>query len=354
MRCVLPLIVAVALASCATGQEDAAQPPTGATWGYVGKVEGAVITLDDGQTLELAEGAQVIKLDGTVGAPTDILKGLKAVAQRDGAGKVTRLELLPAPPAPEYYLSAMTVRGATVVPAEIDGRVYPRSLALLQGSVAARSDVVRLEGEVAYQPQGGGPNAARFTILNAAGETMFEADVAGGQTAPFRLTFSPGYSPAYNLRATPVGDGTLKADWCLWLDPRFVGRSSITPGPVISPKTAAALIQDLAKALGETKPGPIGIPQFGRVRVSDAQVCVYLQEDLVVAGVGVLPIAGKVPQAVALATAPDKNAVAALGELGAKTVLTGTVSDRGGLTVINAALMDVESGKIIATARTQQ
>ena len=347
--------MAIAVAVTALGaaaQEEAAAPTS--TWGYVGAVDGLVVTLDDGQKLELTEATTVIKLDGTPGAAADIIKGLKAIVARGADGKVTRVELLPGPVAPEYYLSAMTVRGASVVPVEIKGRVYPRSLALVQGSVAARSDAVQLEGEVAYRPEGGGPKAALFSILNAAGETMFEAQVAAGETAAFRLTFSPGYSPAYNLRATPVGEGALKADWCAWLDPRFVGRSTITAGPVILTQTAQALVQELVKALGETKPGPMGIPLFARVRFADDQVCRYLQEDLVVASVGVLAVAGKVPQAVALATPPDKNATAKLTELAAKTVLTGTISDRGGLVVINVGLMEIETGKILATARVQQ
>ncbi len=350
--------IAIGIAVVATSAISWAQPAQlapGLTWGYVDNLDGLALTLDDGTTLSLADSTKVIRLDGSDGSPADIAKGLRVEVSIDAQGAVTRLELLPAPLAPEAYLTNLTVRGAIGVRATVGGRTYPRSLSALRASFVGQASMAALVGGVAFvPPKDGKVGAARFAIVGPANDVLFERTVKAGESADFRLNFTPGRADAYTLLASPVGEGTLQPDWCLWLDPHLVGPLPTPQGVGVLRSTARALLADLKQALGDRQPGPMGIALFVPLRLRDEQVLADLQEDLVVAAVGAFQVAGKGAQRPELGLPLPDAAKNEATKLGAKCLLVGSVSDRGDILVVNAALVDVESGQIIATARAVQ
>ena len=293
-------------------------------------------------------------MDGSEGTPEDILRGVKAELTVGADGDVTRVELLPAPLAPEYYLTNLTVRGATTARAETGGRTYPRSLSALKASFTGVANAVALVGGVAFLPQGGKPAAARFSVVNAANDVLCQRTVKAGGSSDFRLNFPAGQAQTLTLLATPVGEGTLQPESCLWLDPRLTGPLPTTQGAGVHRSTARALLSDLKQALGETNPGAIAVALFTAQRIRDDQIMKDLQEDLVVAGAGMFQMAGKSAQRPELGMPLPDAAKKEAGQLGAKCVLVGSASDREQMIVVNAALVDAESGAILATARAWQ
>ena len=344
--------VALAMTACVLGHTQEAK----SLWGVVSAVDGMQILLDDGTAVTLVDGTQVIKVDGTAGAPEDVVRNVKAEVTLGADGNATRVELLPAPLAAEYYLTNLTVRGATAVPATVGGRVYPRSLSALKGSLVGRPDVVTLQGAVAYQPAQGAkaPAGARFAVVNPANDVLFQRTVNAGESAEFRLNFPAGQALTLTLQATPVGEGALQPEWCLWLDPKLVALLPTTTGTGVFKSTAEALLTDLRAALGETQAPPMAVALFVPQRIPDAQIPADLQEDLVIGAVGRFQVVGKSAQRPELGM-PLADAVKAdLTKMGAQTVLVGSISDRGQMLVVNAALVEVASGQILATARATQ
>jgi TolB-like protein len=67
-----------------------------------------------------------------------------------------------------------------------------------------------------------------------------------------------------------------------------------------------------------------------------------------------LSVAGKIAQRPELGMPLPDAVKAEAGKIGAQCVLVGSVSDRGELLVINATLVDLATGQIIATARASQ
>jgi TolB-like protein len=332
-----------------------APPAAGLTWGYVDNIDGQALTLDDGTTVKLGDATKVVRLDGTDGTPADVAKGLRAELTLDAQGTVTRLELLPTPLAPEAYLSNLTVRGAIGLRATVGGRTYPRSLAAIKATFVGQANMAALVGGVAFvPPKESKAGAARFAIVGPASDVLFECTVKAGESADFRLNFTPGRADAFTLLATPVGEGALQPEWCLWLDPRLVAPLPAPQGVGVLRSTAHALLADLRQALGDKQAGPLAIALFANLRVRDDQALQDLHEDLIVAAVGSFQVTGKCAQrpepGVPLPDAAKAEAV----KLGAKSLLVGSVSDRGDMLVINAVLVDVESGQIIATARATQ
>jgi hypothetical protein len=329
--------------------------PAGLVWGYIDNVDGLALTLDDGTTLKLNDTTKVIRLDGADGTPKDIAKGLRAELNIDAQGTVTRLELLPAPLAPEFYLSNLTVRGASGVRASVGGRTYPRSLSALKASFVGQASAVALVGGVAFTPPKESKVAsARFAVVGPSNDVLFQRTVKAGEVADFRLNFPPGRADAYTLLASPVGEGTLQPEWCLWLDPKLVAPLPAPQGVGILRSTARALLADLKQALGEKQPGPLAIALFTPQRIRDDQALQDLQEDLVVGGVGSLQVVGKCAQRPELGMPVPDAAKAEAGKLGAKCLLVGSVSDRGDILVINAAVVDLANGQILATAQAWQ
>ena len=339
----------------AVAQEAAKDAPR-SLWGYVDTVDGQTLTLDDGSTVTLTDGTTIVALGGAAGTPADITRGVKAEVHLDAEGNATRVELLPAPLAPEYYLSTLTVRGATVVTARVDGRVYPRSLSAIKAPFAGRPDAVSLQGGIAYQPpkEAKAPSAATFAVVNAANDMLFQRTVKAGEAAPFKLNFPPGTAQALTLTVSPVGEGVLRPDWSLWLDPKLVGPLPAQAGIGVLQGTARALLDDLKGALGETDPGPMAVALFGVARLRDDQSVRNLQEDLVIGAMRLFQVVGKSSQRIELGQPLTDAHKKDLAKLGAKCVLLGTISDRGGLLVVNAALMEAENGQILATARAWQ
>ncbi|MBM3501862.1 MAG: hypothetical protein FJX74_24680 [Armatimonadetes bacterium] len=332
-----------------------APPAAGLTWGYIDNVDGAALTLDDGTTITLAEGVKIVRLDGSEGSAADIAKGLRVELHLDAQGAATRLELLPAPLAPEAYLTALTVRGATGARATVGGRTYPRSLSAIKASFVGQANMAALVGGVAFlPPKDAKPAAARFAVLGPTSDVLFERTVKAGESGDFRLNFTPGRADAYTLLVAPVGEGTLQPEWCVWLDPRLVAPLPTPQGVGVLRSTAGALLADLRAALGERQPGPMAVALFVPLRVRDDQALQDLQEDLVVGAVGSLPVVGKCAQRPEPGMPLPDAAKAEAGKLGAKSLLVGSVSDRGDGLVVNAVLVDVESGQIIATARAVQ
>jgi hypothetical protein len=333
------------------------QPGT-TTWGYIEAVDGQAVTLDDGTVLRLTEKSEIVKTDGTAGALVDVVKNLKAVADIAQDGTVGRMELLRRPSWQETYLATMGTAGANITSAIVKGRTYPRSLALLRGSFAYRSQYTRasLEGDVTYQPEKGAtaPPGVRFVILGAAGEVCFDRSVAADEVAHFRINWGQG-DRSFTLLATPEGPGALRPEWCLWLDPRFASGPTPPPGGLfIHQRTTRELLGQLAEALGERKVEKLAISQLGNVRVTDSGLLAVLQEDLVVLGAHTFDVVGKYDTRVDLGSPLTDAQKQQLEKLGAKYLLVGTVSDRGNLIVVSAAVVSVETNEIVATARAVQ
>lgn len=325
-------------------------------WGLVDNVDGMTLTLDDGTTVQLRDNTRIVGLDGQTATVADITRGVRAEVLLDAQGGATGVELLPAPLAPEYYLSTLTVRGATVVAARLDGRIYPRSLAAIKAPFVGRQDVVSLQGGVAYQPpkDAKAPSAATFTVVNAANDVLFQRTLKAGETADLRLNFPAGAAQTLTLAVSPEGEGTLRPEWCLWLDPRLVGPLPAQAGIGVFRSTVRALVGDLRQALGEANPGPMAIALFGVVRMRDDQTVRNLQEDLLVEAMRQFQVIGKSGQRVELGQALTDAQIKEFAKVGAQCVLVGTVSDRGDMLVVNAALMDVGNNQILATARAWQ
>jgi TolB-like protein len=348
------ICLAVLGGALAAAAEEAGVAP-GLTWGYVDSVDGLALTLDDGTTVKLSDGTKIVRLDGGDGTPADIARGLRAELTIDAQGAVTRLELLPAPLAPEVYLTSLTVRGATGVRATVAGRTYPRSLSAIKASFAGTANTVALVGGVAFlPPKDSKMGSARFAIVSAANDVLFQHTVKAGEAADFRLNFPAGRTDTYTLLATPVGEGTLQPEWCLWLDPKLVGPLPTPQGVGVLRSTARALLADLKQALGEKQPGPLAIALFVAQRVRDDQVMQDLQSDLILGALGQFQVVGKCSQRPELGMPLPDAAKNEAGKLGAKSLLVGSVSDRGDILVVNAALVDVASGQIVATARACQ
>ncbi|MGQ9732282.1 MAG: hypothetical protein ACUVX8_13550 [Candidatus Zipacnadales bacterium] len=349
------LVCAFLVVTGAPSAPQDAAPPPGLTWGYVGSLDGLTLTLDSGVVVKLTDKTKIIGLDGREGTPEDIIRGLKAELTIDTDGTVSRLELLPAPLAPEYYLTTLTVRGATTVSAKMGERLYPRSLSALKASFTAVPNATAFVGGVAFLPKGGKPAAAKFSLVNAANDVLFERTLAAGQTTEFRLNFPAGQQPqTLTLLATPVGEGTLEPESCLWLDPKLMGPLPTTQEAGVYRSTVHTLLTELKQALGETNPGAIAVALFTAQRIRDDQILKDLQEDLVIAGTAMFQMVGKTGHRPELGMPLPEAVKKEAQQLGAKSLLVGSVSDRVDLLVINAALVEVESGTILATARAWQ
>jgi len=325
-------------------------------WGYVDSVDGASVTLDDGTVLRLTDATKVINTDGSEGTPADIAKGLKIDFTLDAAGNVTRAELLPRPLAPEFYLTTLTVRGATTVAAETKGRVYPRSLSAVKATFPVRGDCFALVGGVAYLPSkdAKAPASVRFSVVNAANDPLYQRALNAGESADFRLNLTPGQADTFTLLASAPGDAALQPEWCLWLDPRLVGAGLAPTGMTVYQPTVRALLADLQQGLQSKQPGPMTVALFNGYRINDDQILRFLQEDLVVVGVGQFQMVGKSNQRPELGTPLNDGQKGELVKLGAKCVLTGSVSYRGDGMMVNAALVDIGTNEILATARAWQ
>lgn len=336
--------------------EDQPKEAPGQLWGLVDNVDGTTLSLDDGTTVELTDNTKIVGLSGQAGTVADITRGIRAEVHLDGEGSATRVELLPPPLAPEYYLSTLTVRGATVVAARVNGRVYARSLSAIKAPFVGRQDAVSLQGGVAYQPPKDtkAPPAATFAVVNAANDVLFQRTVKAGEAADLRLNFPAGAAQTLTLAVSPEGEGALRPEWCLWLDPRLVGPLPAQAGIGVLQSTTRALLADLKQALGETDPGPMVIALFGVLRMRDDQRVRNLQEDLLIEAMRQFQVVGKSGQRVELGQALSDAQKKEFVKIGAKCVLVGTISDRGDILVVNAALMDVESSQILATARAWQ
>ncbi|MFQ5811278.1 MAG: hypothetical protein ACE5JM_16800, partial [Armatimonadota bacterium] len=160
-------VVITCLLMCGAAGGFPREPQPGATtWGYIEAVDGQAVTLDDGTVLRLTDKSEVVRTDGAPGELVDVVKNLKAVAEVGQDGTVARMELFRRANWQETYLVTMSTAGANLTSATVDGRVYPRSLALTRGSFAYRSPYTRasLEGDVTYQPEKGAtaPPEVRF------------------------------------------------------------------------------------------------------------------------------------------------------------------------------------------------
>jgi hypothetical protein len=250
----------------------------------------------------------------------------------------------------------MTVRGATTLSATAKGRTYPRSLAAIKATFTGRPDTVTFQGALAYLPPEGAkaPGAATFAVVNPANDTLFQRTVNSGEVADFRLNHPAGQAQVLTLVATPVGEGALQPEWCLWLDAKLTAPLPAVSGMTVFPATVQKLLADLRAALGEKQPGPMVVTLFTGLRVRDNQMLPDLQEDLVVYALGAFQVAGKSAQRPEIGM-PLADAVKTdVAKIAAKCVLVGTVSDRQDLLVVNVALVEIETGAILATARAWQ
>lgn len=352
-------ILAGCLLVCGAAGAFPREPEPGTTtWGYIEGIEGLAATLDDGTVLRLSHKTQVIKLDGSPGTLADVVQNVKAVAQIADDGTVARLELFRRPNWRETYLATMGTAGANTVSVTVDDQVHPRSLALLRASFAYRNQYTRafLEGDVTYRPEKGEtpPARARFSILGNDGRLCFERSLGANEAAHFRINFGQG-DRTFVLLAQPEGQGTLRPQWCLWLDPRFAsGPTAPAGGFSIYQNTTRQLLEGLRKALGEATVEKVAISQFGNIRVSDSRALEQLQEDLVVLGAQTFDLVGKYKGRVELGNPLSDGQKDELEKLGVKYLLVGTVSDRGDLVVVNAALVNASSNEVVATARATQ
>lgn len=350
ITCVLTQFALAALPALAQ------QQPQTIVWGYVNSIDGLAVTLDDGTLVRLTEQAAITKLDGAAGTLDDIVKNLKLVATVGPDGLAKSVQLFRPPSFQELFLTQLTTAGANMVSVTVDQKLYTRSLALLKATFSAGSEsYVALETGMAYLPPEGAqaPPSARFIITDEAGDTVAERTLAPNTSTHIRFAWAAGRR-TLTLRCEPVGQGKLLPEWCVWLNPRFVTAPGYSQRFGIYQSTARRLLDDLLRSLGDAKPEAVAVAEFTGVRIPDRQVLLDLQEDLIVLAAGKLPMIGKLARPLELGLPIPDNFAQELKQLGAKSVILGTVSDRTDMVVINAAVVDVATNKILATGRAIQ
>jgi TolB-like protein len=157
------------------------------------------------------------------------------------------------------------------------------------------------------------------------------------------------------LEAAPAGEGQLKQDWCLWLDPRFVAPLAATAPRLLCVGTAERLADAISQALGETRIDGLAVAYFTVANFpADQHFTKDLGQDLLVLLGRKFRVAGVYAKQLDVgAPLPDANRNE-LQKMAAAYVLTGSVSGRAEGTILNACVVQVDNGALIASATVQE
>lgn len=341
------LCVAVALAaSCA------AQVPS-ETWGLVSSIVGPNIVLDDGQLIRLQAQTAITKADGSAGKRVDINRGCRLVVTRSADGTVAQVKVFVPSATRQVFLSnTAPARGAAyVTTVQVGGSSWSRSLALLRATYTRPATYTQFRSQVRYDPRGleGAPAAARFMLKDSFGDVIVERVLTAGGTAHLNTGLDAQATDRITLETAPAGEGMLAQEACLWLDPRFVlGTPAATPMP-ISKDASTKVAEALAASLGETKLGAVAVCDFKPVRPPKDQSFIQdLSRDLMVLLGKKYRLAGHYRKQLDPGTPLTDADKKELQKLQATHVVTGSVNWRQEGVIINAVMVQVDNGALMA------
>ena len=353
------VVLVVAMCSLSAAVPLAAQqgPPL-LTWAYVEAVDGSNVLLDSGSVLRIGDQTAIRRADGSAGGPDDLERRAKIVFPVPGDGAVESIQVFPARGPQEVYLYDLPVErgGANGTAASIDGRLWPKCIATTGASYKRDKYSQRFEARVLYQPAQGAdaPAKALFTVLDELGTPLHEVAVSAGQSARIALGFGTQTTQRITLNARAIGDGRLRQEWCLWLDPRLVGSAPATVRWTASPSTLAALMGQLGPAIASQQAGKVVVAMFYAARGFDDYALRDLQNDLFVAAGQSGSVAAKYSGRLRIGEPLSDKDRDQLKKLGATSVILGSVSLRTEGYIVNAALVNVDSGAILTTATARQ
>jgi TolB-like protein len=329
------------------------------TWAQVEAVDGRNILLDDGTILRLGADTTIRRADGSIGGADDLEPGAKIVFKSPCPDPMESVQVFPPRGAQEVYLYDLPAErgGASGAAVPAEGRLWPKSIAALGAAYQRSKYWQRFETRVLYQPMKaeGAPAKAVFAVLDELGASLLEVAVAAGETRHIALGFDAVGMERVVLHVRPAGEGELRQEWCWWLDPHFTGSVPQSVPWTVSLGTIDALIESLAPALAGEQAGKLAVATFSAARGTDQYALQDFHDDLFVAvgqrGAVVAKYSGK---ALALGEPLSDKDRELLKKLGATSVLLGSVSQRAEGTIINAAVVGVDSGAILATATAKQ
>jgi len=324
------------------------------TWGFVASIVGPNVLLDDGSLVRLTAATKVLRADGSAGRREDIGRGSRLVVTQAADGSVSEVRAF-APRATQlvYVSNLAPVRGAACVTTVREGGdTRSRSLAVSRVTYTRPANWTQFVSDVRYDPRGaaGAPAAARFMLKDSFGDAIADRVVSAGQTASLNAGLDANATDRLTLEVAPAAEGQLDQDWCLWLDPHFLAPPAGVPGP-LSRQLPSRLVDALARSLGETRVDGLAVAEFAPIRVSKDQGFLRdLAEDLLVLLGRKYRVTGVYrTRLVVGAPLPDANRNE-LQKLGAAYVLVGSVNVRAEGTVVNAAVVQVDNGALIAAA----
>ena len=355
MRAVPVLAVCTVLSGAPLAAQQA-QPLL--TWAYVEAVDGTNILLDDGSILRLGAQSAIRKADGSAGTTNELERGAKIVFRVPGNGTVESVQVFPPRGPQEAYLYDLpTERGAasgTALPA--DGRLWPKCIATTAAGYQRSKQWERFEARVLYEPAkvDDAPSKALFAVLDDLGVPLFEVALSAGEMADVSLGFGAQSAERIALHARPVGDGDLRQEWCWWLDPHFIGFPTAAVRWTVSLSTVEALMQALGPAAAAEKAGKVAVTMFDAARGFDEYALRDLQDDLFIAVGRKGSVAAKYAGRLKIGEPVSDKDRDQLKKLGATSALLGSVTQRSEGAIINAALVNVDSGAILATATARQ
>jgi len=352
----LPVFGAWALLSVGPLSAQQAQPLP--TWAYVEAVDGQNVMLENGSILRLGAQTAILKADGSAGTRQDIQQGAKIVFKSPQAGALDSIQVFPPPAVPEVYLYDLPPQrgGASGAPMPAEGKLWPKSIATLRASYQRQFSWRRFDSGVLYEPMKaeGAPTSVVFTVVDEVGDALLELALAAGETGHISLSLPTQTSQRLSLQVRPVGEGELRQEWCWWLDPHFVASQAQAPRWTISLTTTKALVEALAPALANAQAGKVAVASFNPVRVPDEQALRDLQDDLFVALGQKGSAAARYDKRMIIGQPLSDADRGQLKKLGATSVLVGSVSERAEGTVVNAVLLNVDSGAIVGAATAKQ
>jgi TolB-like protein len=153
--------------------------------------------------------------------------------------------------------------------------------------------------------------------------------------------------------AVTGGEGQLRQEWCVWLDPQFL--TAWTPGPLhaVRQATVDQLVAGLVQAPAENVTG-VAIAPFVPTRLPSNEPIADLQADLIVGLGRHRPVLGPYGTALDPGAPLDAKNKQALQKAGASHVVTGSVSLRPDGLTINTMLVQVDNNAILAAATARQ
>lgn len=349
-----------ALLSLLVAASGGAQAPHSAsTWGLVSAVAGPNIMLDDGQLVRLAPTTRITRADGQAATRADVWRHRKVVVTFAADGTVAEVRVFAPRSAQEHYLSNLApVRGsANVMAVSVGGEPRSRSMALLRVTYNRPANWTQFRSQIRYDPAGAGaaPAAARFMLKDSFGDLIVDRVIAAGQTDQLNVGLDAQATDRLTLEAAPAGEGQLQQDWCLWLDPHFVTPVSTTAAQLLRKDTPERLAEALTQALGEARIDGLAVAQFTPLGVSADQFYMQdLSQDLLVLLGRKFRVAGVYGKKLDVGTLlPDGNRTE-LQKLPAAYVLIGSVSARAEGTVLNACVVQVDNGALVASATVRE